>query len=134
MSLFLDSSAIIELFKDNRSVTDVIANASEVYTSSICAYEVLLGEKYREEKGMHSYLGKIQQLFEEIATLPFTYKDSIKASAIMAKLSAKGKKVDEFDVMIAAQALAVGAIILTKDAKHFEVLREEIELPMQSPK
>ena len=63
MNIFLDSSAIIELFKNNDKISDIISAADEVYTSAICAYEVLLGEAYMIEKGRPSMLEKVQKFF-----------------------------------------------------------------------
>ncbi|MGD0729588.1 MAG: type II toxin-antitoxin system VapC family toxin, partial [Candidatus Micrarchaeaceae archaeon] len=79
---------------------------------------------YNEKKGVNSVLEKVQKFFETVVTLPFTYKDSLKASEITAMLSIKGKKVDDFDVLIASQALALGSTILTKNIKHFELIKE----------
>lgn len=130
MNLFLDSSAIIDLFRNDKDVIDILSKADEVYTSSICAYEVLLGEMYNDKKGRQSALEKMQKFFEVMVTLPFTYNDSLKASEITAMLSIKGKKVDDFDVLIASQALALGSTVLTKNAKHFEIIKEETGLPI----
>ncbi len=126
MRIFLDSSAIIELFKSNKDVSDAIKAAEEAYTSSICAYEVLTGERYMVEKGMNSSYPKVLKFFDKIAVADFTYADSILASRISAKLISKGKKVDDFDILIAAQALAKEASVLTKDTKHFRILKTEM--------
>jgi tRNA(fMet)-specific endonuclease VapC len=128
MNIFLDSSAIIELFRDNQKALKAIEEAEEVYTSTICAYEVLLGEEYMKHKGRASLMEKVQSFFEITATLPLTYLDSSRASVIAARLSAKGKKLDDFDILIAAQALEKNAVVLTKDIKHFEIIREETGL------
>jgi tRNA(fMet)-specific endonuclease VapC len=131
MILFLDSSAIIEFFKNNESAISIIAEAGEVYTSTICAYEVILGEFYKKKKGMNSSLEKVQKFFETIVTVPFTYEDSIRASEITAHLSSKGKKLNDFDVLIASQALPLGATVLTTDVKHFEIIKAETALPIK---
>jgi|GEM_PF-1183770 predicted nucleic acid-binding protein len=128
MNLFLDSSAIIELFKNNQKTLRAIEEAEEVYTSTICAYEVLLGEEYMKNKGRASLVERVQGFFEVTATLPLTYLDSLRASTIAARLSAKGKKIDDFDILIAAQALEKNAVVLTKDIKHFETIKEETGL------
>ncbi len=132
MKLFLDSSAVIELFKNNQGVVAAIEGADEVYTSSLCAYEVLVGEKYVDAKGMKSHFKEAAGFFETIATLPFDYSDAKKAADVMAKLSAKGKKVPEMDALIAAQAEPLGLTILTKDARHFDVISKETGLKMQT--
>jgi predicted nucleic acid-binding protein len=131
MKLLFDSSAIIEFFRNNQDAVQVVASADEIFTSSICAYEVLVGEMYREQKGLHSSSEKAKAFFEMRAVLEFNYADSVSAARIMSKLLLKGKKVDEFDVLIAAQALSRGATVLTKDSRHFDVLRDEFSLLVQ---
>jgi hypothetical protein len=132
MRLFLDSSAIIELFRNNPDVVAAIKDADEVYTSSLCAYEVLAGEKYAEAKGMKSHYKDAANFFETVATMPFDYSDAKRTADIMSVLSAKGRKVPEIDALIAAQAIAAGLTILTKDAKHFAVIGAETGLAVQT--
>ncbi len=125
MNIFLDSSAIIGLFKNNSSVSNAINEAEVVYTSTMCAYEVLLGEEYMKNK---SRVSRAQRFFEIAATLPLTYQDSTKAAILTARLSTKGKKVDDFDILIAVQVLQNNATMLTKDITHFEIISEETGL------
>lgn len=131
MKLFLDSSAVIELFKNNRDVVAAIEEADEVCTSSLCAYEVLVGEKYVEAKGMKSHYKDAADFFETAATLPFNYGDAKKAAGVMAALSAGGKRVPEMDALIAVQAHSAGLTILTKDAKHFSGISRETGLEVR---
>ncbi len=131
MNLFLDSSAIIELFKNNQKTVKIIEGTEKIYTSTICAYEVLLGEECMNNRRKSSLIEKVQNFFETATTLSLTYKNTVKASAIAGKLLAKGKKIDDFDISIAAQALENNAVVLTKDIKHFEILREETGLAIE---
>ncbi len=132
MKLFLDSSAIIEFLKGNDKASDAIAAADELYTSSICAYEVLVGEKFVELKGMRSAYQATLKFFDSVLTLQFTYADSVGASKIAAELMLSGKKVNDFDVLLASQALANGATILTKDSRHFEVIKDSTGLSVEA--
>ncbi len=131
MNLFLDSSAIIKLFKNNQKTVKIIEGTEKIYTSTICAYEVLLGEECMNNRRKSSLIEKVQNFFETATTLSLTYKNTVKASAIAGKLLAKGKKIDDFDISIAAQALENNAVVLTKDIKHFEILREETGLAIE---
>jgi predicted nucleic acid-binding protein len=131
MNLFLDSSAIIKLFKNNQKTVKIIEGTEKIYTSTICAYEVLLGEECMNNRRKSSLIEKVQNFFETATTLSLTYKNMVKASAIAGKLLAKGKKIDDFDISIAAQALENNAVVLTKDIKHFEILREETGLAIE---
>ncbi len=132
MKLFLDSSAVIELFANNRKVIDSIERADEVYTSSLCSYEVLTGEKFSEGKGLRSHYREASEFFDSAATLPFTLNDSKTASDIMAVLSIKGRKVPDMDILISAQALNNEFTVLTRDSRHFEIIRKETNLEIQT--
>ncbi|EET90435.1 MAG: type II toxin-antitoxin system VapC family toxin [Candidatus Micrarchaeales archaeon] len=105
--------------------------AESLYTSTLCAYEVLLGEKYNEVKGLKSSYIQVSLLFAQIETIALAYDDAIKASEIAAKLIGKGKKVDDIDILVAAQALKIGATVLTRDFRHFEILGKETGLPVE---
>ncbi len=124
MKAFLDSSVIIDFLKGDTAVEEIIKQAKEVYTSSLCAYEVLLGEAYSESKGRPAQYSRTRRFFDTITTLPFTSQDALCASGLTSGLTLKGKKVSEFDSLIAAQALMIGATLITKDA-HFNVIKEE---------
>ncbi len=87
----------------------------------------MLGEKYNEVKGLKSSYTQISLFFMQIETIALSYDDVIKASEIAAKLIIKGKKVDDIDILISAQALKIGATVLTKDFKHFEILNKETD-------
>ncbi|MDE1868665.1 MAG: type II toxin-antitoxin system VapC family toxin [Candidatus Micrarchaeota archaeon] len=131
MKLFLDSSAIIELFDNNSKVVKVIAEADELYTSVICAYEVLVGEKHHQIKGLRSYYEKAMRFFMDIPTLEVTHADAVLAADITAASISKGKAVDGFDFIIAAQALSRGTAVLTKNSKHFEMISAETGLQVE---
>lgn len=131
MKLFLDSSAVIELFRNNRGVVSAIEDADEVYTGSLCAYEVLVGERYVDAKGTKSHYKEAAGFFETAATLPFDYDDAKKAAGVMAALSSKGKKVPEMDALIAAQAQSLNLTVLTKDARHFDAISRETGLKVK---
>lgn len=123
MKLFLDSSAIIEFMKNDSNAIEIVGAADEIYTSTVCAYEVLVGEKFQSLKGRHTSYQKVMGFFETIATLPPSLPDANEAAYIMAKLMLKGITIDPLDTVIAAQALATGAVLLTKNEKHFKAVQ-----------
>ncbi len=122
---------MIEFLKGNKLVREKMKEAESLYTSTLCAYEVLLGEKYNEVKGLKSSYIQVSLLFAQIETIALAYDDAIKASEIAAKLIGKGKKVDDIDILVAAQALKIGATVLTRDFRHFEILGKETGLPVE---
>ena len=131
MRLLLDTSAIIDFVENgNPRVAGLISKAEEVYTSSICAYEALVGDKYIELKGRGSKVD-FSEFFERISNLDFTYQDAKVASRITAELMLKGKKIDDFDVLIAAQALNMDAVLLTQNKKDFDTIKEYTGLKIE---
>ena len=125
MKLFLDSSAIIEFMKNDGKAVEAVNAADELYTSTVCAYEVLVGERYQYLKGKNTSYQKVFDFFKNIASLPPTLDDAKIASDIMASLMLEGKMVDPLDTIIAAQAITVDAILLTKNQKHFRSIQKE---------
>lgn len=128
MRLFLDSSAIIEFMRDDGKAVEAIGSASEVYVSTLCAYEVLVGERFQSLKGRNTSYQKVLNFFEAIATLPPSLLDAKEAADIMAKLKLGGVSVDPLDTVIAAQAIAADAVLLTKNEKHFKAIQKESRL------
>ena len=124
MRIFLDSSAIIDFLKGDKKAIDAIQNATDVYTSALCAYEILLGEAYAESKGRPGHYSRARRFFDSISTLPFTSTDALCAAGIVSALLRKGKRVSEMDSLIASQALLTNAIIVTRDA-HFDTIKTE---------
>ena len=131
MKLFLDSSIIIEFLKGNEKVKAIMAEAEAMYTDTLCAYEVLTGEKYNELKGLKSSYIHASLFFAHIETMPMNYSDAMKSADVAAKLIIKGKKVDDVDIIIAIHALEKGAAVFTKDGKHFKVLEAEFGIPIR---
>ena len=131
MRLFLDSSAIIEIFRNNADVVRRVSESGEIYTSVLCAYEVLVGERYHQNKGLRSSYDSALRFFADVPTLPVSNADAALAADITAALIAKGKTVEGFDFIIAAQALSKGAAVLTKNAKHFGAIAAETGLHVE---
>jgi tRNA(fMet)-specific endonuclease VapC len=51
--------------------------------------------------------------------LPFTPEDAVHAGKIRADLEIKGTPIGPYDVLIAAQARRIGAILVTENTKEF---------------
>jgi len=119
MRILLDSSAIIEFLRGNSKVMDLIEQSDVIFTSVICAYEVLVGEMYRDKKGLKSLLKEVKELLRELNPIPLIIEDCIKASALMVK----GKVVSVADILISAQAIRRNLMIVTRDL-DFNIIKE----------
>ena len=123
MRILLDSSAIIEFLRGNSKVMNLIEQSDVIFTSVICAYEVLVGEMYRDKKGLKSLLKEVKELLRELNPMPLVMEDCIKASEISSALMVKGKVVSVADALISAQAIRRNLMIVTKDL-DFNVIKE----------
>ena len=119
MRILLDSSAIIEFLRGNSKVMNLIEQSDVIFTSVICAYEVLVGEMYRDKKGLKSLLKEVKELLRELNPIPLIIEDCIKASALMVK----GKVVSVADILISAQAIRRNLMIVTRDL-DFNIIKE----------
>jgi predicted nucleic acid-binding protein len=125
MRLFLDSSVIIDFMGGDSKAIEKIGAAEEIYTSIVCGYEVLVGERFLLLKGRESKYDRVLDFFKTTATLPPSLDDAKTASDIMVGLMLAGKVVDPLDTIIAAQAISVDASLVTKNRKHFDAIREQ---------
>ncbi len=126
MNVFLDSSAIISYLKGDEKVREVIESADEVFTSSICAFETLVGESYARIKKFRSG-NEASAFLEGTVIVPFNEKDAELAAEAQAKLVAKGTTQNAIDVLIAASAARSNIEIVTKD-RDYDAIQEVMNL------
>lgn len=122
MNIFLDSSAIIDFLRGRDGVKAQIDAADDVYTSSLCVFEVLLGEAYSRLKGFNPKSHALS-FFEGTTIVPFSVDDAKRASEMQALLVSKGKRINGLDVLIAASAIRVDSVIITSD-QDYEILSD----------
>ncbi len=118
----LDSSAIIDLFKGDVVLKDLITSLDDktFVTSIICYQEVFFGlnpksSKYSFEREYY------ENFFSALDVFDLDKASCEKASEIFWHLSSKGKTSSAFDCMIAGNLLTKGVnVLITKNVKHFE--------------
>lgn len=115
MKILLDTSAIIEFLKGNIKVKDVVEKSLDVYTSTLCVYEVFRGALFLEAKGYRSDLNRIREFIGVLNVLDLKVEDVLKASEIWSKLKLQGITINDADVLIFAQAVNRGLTVVTKD-------------------
>lgn len=62
---------------------------------------------------------KIQRLLASVEILPFDRKAAEATGKVLGTLTKAGQKIGDFDSQIAGHALAVNALLATKNPKHF---------------
>ncbi len=123
MNYLLDTSVLIELLRNRpeaRSFVEEHINDG-IVTSTVCEAEVYEGI-YREKAEnillKNSIFKKLLEKFS--TTFVFGSAAAEIAGKIRATLAVKGSPVGDIDVLIAATAIANEAILVTKNAKHFQ--------------
>jgi len=114
MNIFLDSSSIIAYLKADTKVKEEIDSADEIYSSSLCVFEVLLGEEYAKIKGFKPK-NDASAFFGGMTIIPFSEEDAKKAAEVQAYLISKGIIINGMDVLIAASAYRMNLTIIAKD-------------------
>jgi tRNA(fMet)-specific endonuclease VapC len=84
-----------------------------VCISSITEAEIRYGLAKRPEA--HSLRRAMEDLMLKFCILPWGSKEAAAYGELRAKLEAKGSTLAELDMMIAAHAIAIGAVLVTND-------------------
>ena len=115
----LDTNICIALLRGNRDIARKIIDLGEgaCHLSIITLYELMFGAYYskREEQEVP----KVKQFVERFPVISLS--ESVEEHAIIkTRLRSSGILIDEFDLMIAASALAGSYTLVTDNIKHFQ--------------
>ena len=126
----LDTSAIIDLFRDDPALIRLLEQIDDtVVLSQISYLELMFGLDFerRNDKTEEEYY---DSLFNLYSVLPLDNISCKKAAKISLALKKLGKSIGQFDCAIAGILLANGTNkILTRNKKHFENIKELKKLP-----
>lgn len=115
-SIILDTSAVIDLFKNEKSkIIEEVRNNSpqEVLITSITKFELEVGAKTNEDK----------EKIGEIPCISFDCQSSTLAAKMFFELEKEGKRPGLKDCLIAAVAINTKSILITKD-KDFRIFEK----------
>ena len=119
----LDTNVISELIRNPQGkAAKRIAKLNEdsICTSIIVAAELRYG---CAKSGSKRLLKAVEDLLGEMSVLPFDAPADAEYGAIRAKLETAGTQIGSNDLLIAAHALASGAIMVTANADEFRRVR-----------
>lgn len=119
----LDTNILSDLIRNPQGkAARRIAKAGEdnICTSIIVAAELRYG---CEKSGSAKLRKAVEDLLGEIAVLPFEAPADADYGAIRAQLEATGQPIGGNDLLIAAHARALGAIIVTANVQEFRRVR-----------
>lgn len=119
----LDTNVISDLIRNPRGrAAQRIAQVGEdnICTSIIVAAELRYG---CTKSGSPRLLKAVEDLLGEIEVLPLEVPADVDYGGIRAELEAAGKPIGGNDLLIAAHARALGAIVVTANVQEFERVR-----------
>ena len=120
----LDTNILIDFMSGLPTVTE---NILKVGTQQCCMSVISLHELYygaflakeKKEEYYEKEVKKINKLLEHFMVLPLATQGEVYGH-IKYVLKQIGKPVDEFDMIIASQAISEGLTVVTDNLKHFE--------------
>jgi len=104
---------------------------SEIDPSSICVSvvtraELLFGLRQITEN--HRLSLAVRKFLEITRVLPWTEDAADEYAEICHILTKAGKLIGELDMMIAAHAAAIGAVLVTNNVRHFKRMEGRLEI------
>ena len=121
MTFLLDTNTVVAVL--NPEHRDVLLRKitsrqpGEVVTSAIVAHELYHGA--HKSRRRDDNLARLAMLFRDVEPLPFACEDAEAAGSIRAALATSGTPVGPYDVLIAGQAKARGAVLVTNNTREF---------------
>ncbi len=115
----LDTNIVIAFLSGNQAVADQLkSHLPEVAISSPVLAELLYGA--RASARMSENIERLNQFLQIVDLVDFDQASAESYSRIRLSLRQKGLPTGEMDMLIAAVALANGALLVTHNTKHFE--------------
>jgi tRNA(fMet)-specific endonuclease VapC len=115
----LDTCTVIDVLRFHREslLNYELTPIQDIAISSIVAHELLqaaqpTGSGSRSKKVLVAFLASIE-------VLPFRLADADVSANISANLQGKSQLIGKLDPFIAAHAISEGAVLVTRNVKHF---------------
>ena len=119
MRFLLDTNVVSDLVRNPRGrITSHIARVGEaqVGTSIIVAAELRYGAA---KKGSSRLSAQLEKILDALDVVPFDAPADSFYGGLRARLEKVGQIIGANDLLIAAQALALGCIVVTDDEREF---------------
>jgi tRNA(fMet)-specific endonuclease VapC len=122
VSIFLlDTNSVSDLMSNPRGpVAREIGRVGEerVCVSIIVSAELIYGSEWKRSKALEHRMSEIMRTMRRI--LPFEQPADRKYGELRAHLRRAGRMIGPNDLLIAAHALALGAVLVTDNVEEFE--------------
>jgi tRNA(fMet)-specific endonuclease VapC len=123
MNYLLDTNAVIALLKDQPAfvrsrLRRAMSKGASIAVSSVVLYELWYGVARSGHRSENTE--RLRVFFSgEISVVPFDEEDAMAAGDLRAELEAAGTPIGPYDLLIAAQALRIGATLVTANVSEF---------------
>ena len=120
MRYLLDTNVLVELVKNNQYVRLKAGNAglSNCAISEISLAEMMYGAY---KGGMDKHYHEVAFFQDNVVVLPIGPGIG-EFARLKADLESKGCRIDNFDLLIAATAIASNMTLVTHNTRHFELI------------
>jgi predicted nucleic acid-binding protein len=119
--VLLDTSAYSTLMRGNKTITELLDEADEVYLCAIVVGELLAGFKRGSKEQENKSILKDFLSVPIVGILSIDEVTSERYSIILDYLKKNGTPIPTNDIWIAASAMQNGLVVLTAD-QHFSLL------------
>lgn len=115
----LDADMVSFALRGHGRVADRILRhpASDLCLSSIALSGLRFGAEIRPDLDIHR---QIDRFIASVEVAPFDQAAADRFASVAAALRRKGEPIGTFDTLMAAQALSMGLVFVTNNAKHFQ--------------
>jgi tRNA(fMet)-specific endonuclease VapC len=126
MMLLLDTNVCIDLIREQETdlsekFFQAVLRGDDLIVSSITAFELEIGVLRRGNRA--NDMGALSRFFEgPLRLLDFNLAAAKKSADLAARLLEQGKQLSAYDALIAGHAVALGAVLVTADARLIEAL------------
>ena len=123
MSYLLDTNAVIALLKNQPPLVrqrfrEANSTGAEITISALVLFELWYGVARSARRRENAERLRVF-LSGSIAVLPFEEEDASVAGDLRAALEAEGRPIGPYDLLIAAQALRTGSVLVTANVAEF---------------
>jgi len=123
VNYLLDTNAVIALLKNQppgmRSrLRRVMSRGASIFVSSVVLYELWYGVARSGHRSENTERLRVF-LSGDVSVVPFDEEDAVAAGDLRAELEAAGTPIGPYDLLIAAQALRIGATLVTSNVSEF---------------
>lgn len=118
MRYLLDTNVVSDIIRNPQGpvAQRVAAHEDQVCTSVIVAAELRFGAAKR---GSERLTVRLERVLDELVVLPFDKPADVAYAHIRLQLEAAGTPIGGNDLLIAAQALSLGYVIVTDNEREF---------------